>query len=87
MAIILRGKTICSLCGKVIQQGDHVTASTHFISDQAHPLWKFSDSAMHRECFSTWDQAAAFRALHNQTMRGHSVMFEDGTVQSDRQKT
>jgi hypothetical protein len=82
MALIFLGKRECSICGKVLQQDDDIVATTAFIADPSHPLWRFSDSGMHRECFRTWEHAAAFRALYNQTRRGHSLMREDGTLET-----
>jgi hypothetical protein len=35
------------------------------VHDEAHPLWRFSDSAMHRACFADWDQAEQFRGIYN----------------------
>ena len=66
MAIIIRGKSECSLCGQVLADGDDLVATTHFIHHQSHPLWRYSDSAMHRTCFAKWPEANAFRAAFNQ---------------------
>jgi hypothetical protein len=57
----------------------------HFIWDKAHPLWRFSDSAMHRACFAGWDQAAQFRGIYNDVwptiMPNHPrQMRSDGTI-------
>jgi hypothetical protein len=57
----------------------------HFIWDEAHPLWRFSDSAMHRTCFAGWDQAGQFRGIYNEVwpkiMPNHPrEMRSDGTI-------
>ena len=67
VALILLGKTECSICGVVINKGDDIIATTHFIADQDDPLWRFSDSAMHRSCFLGWDQRQAFVRKYNET--------------------
>jgi hypothetical protein len=65
MAIVVRGKTGCALCGSIFTASDEVVGFPHFIWDEAHPLWRFSDSAMHRACFADWDQAEQFRGIYN----------------------
>lgn len=77
VALILLGKTECSLCGKVIMAGDDIVATSHFIADRNDPLWRFSDSAMHRSCFLTWDQREAFVVKFNQLVG--VVTFGNGT--------
>ncbi len=58
MAIVIRGKTMCSLCDAILSDTDDIVMFPHFISVQTHPLWRFSDSAMHRSCFAGWPQAS-----------------------------
>ncbi len=65
MAIVLRGKTKCSICDNVIADVDQIVATSHFISDANDPLWRFSDSAMHGACFANWPQRAEFVAKYN----------------------
>jgi hypothetical protein len=47
---------------------DDVVGTPHFIGDSADPLWRYSDSAMHRSCFVGWEHRDAFRAKYNATM-------------------
>ena len=77
MAIILRGKTECSICCNVIEGEDDIIATSHFIGDERDPLWPFSDSAMHRFCFLAWDHRAEFVAKFNRTVEG--ITFGNGT--------
>ena len=77
MALILLGKTQCSLCGNVIMTADEIVATSHFIADQDDPLWRFSDSALHRSCFLTWDQRVAFVAKFNEVVG--EITFGNGT--------
>ena len=51
MAIILRGKTRCPICGQVLEKGQKLVAFSKFISDQADPLAMFDDAALHEDCF------------------------------------
>ena len=77
VALILFGKTECSLCGNVFMAGDEIVATSHFIADRDDPLWRFSDSAMHRSCFLAWDRREAFVAKFNQLVGG--ITFGNGT--------
>ena len=65
MAIVLRGKTKCTICDCVITDVDKIVATSHFISNPNDPLWRFSDSAMHTSCFIDWNQRAEFVAKYN----------------------
>ena len=87
MAIVLRGKTECSVCGRVIKGGDEIVSTSHFISDKNDELWRFSDSAMHRSCFLEWDHRAEFVARYNQIVGvvtscngAYHHMESDGTI-------
>ena len=77
MALISRGKTECSICGVVLEEGDDLVATTHFIADQADPLWRFSDSAMHGSCFLEWEQRQNFVQKYNDTIG--TITWGNGT--------
>lgn len=84
MAILILGKTTCSLCGEVILAEHALVASTHFISDSSHPLWCYSDAAMHYDCFQRWPQREQFVAEYNRTIG--QIMWGNGsqhTMQTD----
>jgi hypothetical protein len=51
MAIIIRGKSKCSLCGAIIQEGQEVVAFPPFVPNELDPLWIFNDGAFHADCF------------------------------------
>jgi hypothetical protein len=51
MAIIILGKTVCLLCGEVIQAGDEIEAFPHIIFGELDPLRMFSDGGFHAACF------------------------------------
>jgi len=84
MAIVILGKTGCSLCGTILSGTDEIVMFPHFIGDEAHPLWRFSDSAMHRSCFAGWSHAEEFRSAYNEiwlTKPDHArEMTADGSI-------
>jgi len=67
-ALVFLGKTPCSLCGAVLEPGEDVVATTHFIADEADPLWKYSDAGLHRRCFLNWPHRVAFVEKYNATV-------------------
>ena len=77
MALIFAGKTECSICSNVITENDDIVATSHFIADQNDPLWRYSDSAMHRSCFIKWEQRADFVAKFNAIVG--ELTFGNGT--------
>ena len=69
MALIIRGKTCCSICRCVLQESDDVVATAAFISDKIDPLWPHSDAGIHRRCFLRWERREDFVQTFNATMR------------------
>ena len=70
MALFFSGETPCSICGYVISEGDDFVGTTHFISDDSDPLWKFSDSVMHRQCYENWEHRDEFTTRYRTMMGG-----------------
>ncbi len=67
MALIARHKdgtyaTACALCGKPLTEP--IFATSHFIADQSHDLYRFSDAAMHWECYVRWPDQARFADMY-----------------------
>ena len=86
MALIILGKTECSICGIVIEDRKEIVSTTHFITDQNDPLGRFSDSAMHKSCFISWKQET-FIKKYNETIgtavwgnKTHHYMQADGRI-------
>ena len=77
MALIAIGKTKCSLCDVALKADDAIVATSHFIAESQHPLYRFSDAGMHKTCFLNWDQRQAFVDLFNQLFG--SITWGDGT--------
>ena len=51
MALILLGKTKCSLCGGVLSEGQEIVSFPPFVANRADPLCFFNDAAFHAMCF------------------------------------
>jgi len=51
MAILLLGKTVCPICGVVIQDGQKSVSFPAFVGNQLDPLFLFHDAVFHEECF------------------------------------
>jgi len=79
MALFFPGITECSICGVVVNEDDNYFGTTHFIPDDSHHLWRFSDSIMHKECFRKWPHKDEFVLLHNEAGAYHR-MNDQGTV-------
>ena len=67
MALFIIGMP-CSICRHPIQVGHDVVATTHFIADRDDPLWRYSDSVMHRACFDQWESRDEFARRYRETM-------------------
>lgn len=68
-ARIEAGKACCELCREAILPGDDALVTPDFLADEADPLWRFADAAMHRACFLVWDRRKEFVARYNRTAR------------------
>lgn len=64
MVLLIRGKSKCSLCETVLARDEAVVGFAAFLS-QGHPLWRYSDSAMHPRCFEVWEHREEFEALYS----------------------
>jgi hypothetical protein len=67
MAIIMRGKTSCSICGQVINDADDIVAFSPFMANDADPLSVFNDAAYHAECFAVHPLAQRCRSVYDDT--------------------
>lgn len=50
MAILLLGKTVCSLCGQVIKADERRRSFPAFVANEEDPLFLFSDASFHEDC-------------------------------------
>lgn len=63
MVLLIRGKSTCAICGRVIAVEDSVVGFAAFL-DPTHRLWRYSDAAMHGPCYEAWPERAEFEALY-----------------------
>ncbi|MFZ5625543.1 MAG: hypothetical protein ACOY71_14145 [Gemmatimonadota bacterium] len=66
---VARGTAICALCGDAIRPDEPAVVTPDFVADDADPLWRFTDAAMHCPCFLVWDRRRAFIARFNRVAR------------------
>jgi hypothetical protein len=57
--------TECALCGETLSEP--IFATSHFIGDKSHDLYRFSDAAMHWSCYLQWPDQARFASLYFET--------------------
>lgn len=62
MTLLIRGRTVCPLCDKVILRDDKVVGFPAFLG-QSHPMARFSDAAFHAECFAASGDKDAVETL------------------------
>ena len=63
MALVIPGKSVCHLCGAVLQEHDEVEAFPAFLPP-SHELGDFSDAVFHSKCFEADPRAQDVRALY-----------------------
>ncbi|HEX4519554.1 MAG TPA: hypothetical protein VH063_08255 [Gaiellaceae bacterium] len=62
MALILRGKSKCAVCGQTIQADDEATGLPHFADGPADVHWRFSDAPFHLSCYLNLPEQAEIEA-------------------------
>jgi hypothetical protein len=72
MALVIRGKTKCSVCGLLLETDQDIVCFPHFLQPD-HPLWRFSDSAMHNRCYERWGHHDFFETV----LRKRSQIWDD----------
>lgn len=50
MAIFIRGRSRCAICGRVVADGEEVLTAPAFSQNELDPLYKISDSVVHIGC-------------------------------------
>ena len=58
MALLLLGKSTCSLCGKLLHAGEDLVGLPA-LTDASHPLYAYFDQGFHHECFAQWPHREA----------------------------
>ena len=62
MPLVLRGKTVCSFCGLVLASDQDLVGLPPVLPPD-HPLWRFSDSAMHESCYEQGQHREYFETV------------------------
>jgi hypothetical protein len=67
MALILKNPdgtyaSKCALCGETLSHP--IFATTQFITNKAHDFYRFSDAAMHWNCYIKWPDQSRFAAMY-----------------------
>lgn len=57
MAILILGKTVCKICGNIIDNNDKFVSLPAFVFNDCDPLFFFNDSAFHENCFWTHESS------------------------------
>ena len=78
MALIILGKTKCTLCEAPIASAGNVVATIPFL-ESSHLLSRYVDATMHYECFQGWYFRKEFVAAYNQRV-GSNEMQPDGRL-------
>jgi hypothetical protein len=55
MALIFLGQSTCAICGRLLIQGEEITALPA-VSNTSHPLYHYFDQGFHLQCFENWDK-------------------------------
>jgi hypothetical protein len=66
MALVLLGKSRCAICEKILVDGDRMVSTSHFITDQTDPFWRYSDAPFHYLCFLKWKSRHRFICRFNE---------------------
>lgn len=73
MAIVIRGKSLCHLCGLIIASGDQVQCFPPALFDITSTAAHLNDSGVHLACFEglpEYDEAVAGLAAHARRVEG-----------------
>jgi hypothetical protein len=85
MTILIWGSSTCPLCNKLLSQEECLVQTTAFVEDPKHPMWRFSDACMHRDCFLIWPDRdnfiSCFNDFYGSHYRGIRHMLPDGTIE------
>ncbi|RNL79825.1 hypothetical protein [Nocardioides marmorisolisilvae] len=70
MSLLLRGKTVCHLCGEVIGLDDAAQQFPPGLFDSGGPVAHLNDSSIHSTCLDALPEAAYVRVLLDDYVRG-----------------
>ena len=92
LALIIRGKSICPICGRVLNESDALLATPAFLKS-THRLARFSDAAFHQECFLAspeheeverlWERYRAIWARAPSTLEEGEIWVKEAFLEFD----
>jgi hypothetical protein len=85
MALVLKNPdgtyaSKCALCGEILSQP--IFATTRFITNKSHDFYRFSDAAMHWNCYVKWPDQSRFASMYFEAAPQRS-----GLTRSQHRKT
>ena len=75
MAVYSPYDTMCAICENDLSRKDDNVTTSRFIADRTHPLYRFSDTVMHRACFMSWEHREAFVQSFNENADRRQSQF------------
>lgn len=60
MALFMTGANRCSICKEILLKGDSLFGTSGVWLPEDHPLKRYCDSAMHWNCYTTWEGRKEF---------------------------
>ena len=63
MALVIRGKSTCFICGRIMGKADEIVIFPPFVPNLRSPIRPFSDAGVHRECLDNHPLGTAAGAL------------------------
>lgn len=69
MAMIIRGKSCCTLCDEIINEDDALFSTSGVFIQPESPLSVYCDSGMHWDCYAKWKQREEFAVLYFRHLR------------------
>ncbi|MCP3883713.1 MAG: hypothetical protein GY701_35705 [Sulfitobacter sp.] len=68
MALLVRGRTRCVVCDRVVEDSDAAIALPAFVRDRTSELFRFSDGILHTACLETDSLAQRAARLAQETI-------------------
>jgi hypothetical protein len=72
MALLILGKSTCSLCGGLLQAGEDLVGLPA-LKNTSHSLYAYFDQGFHQRCFAQWQHREAATAA----VRADQQHFKD----------
>lgn len=84
MAILVPGRSLCSICEGVIESDQDIVATSGCAFPPDHELWRHCDAGMHWGCFWSWPQREEFsRGYVQSSLHGYAKVYAAVEVYRD----